>query len=200
MFLEHSEVAYARDIWSKTKDPKLAISAFPSRFYAERRLLEGLIKHGPTNYVNSLSMVRTFSKSLKTMIHFLIFIKFQIPRHLRLMYVHSYQSYVWNRLVSKRFQKFGNQVVPGDLILVEESNSKDHSSEHLEVIFDQVSEQEEETPEAQEVHCVRFLRYFQAIPNIRSQFNVAEGLHTSCGSIRIRKILYLRCSLAFAWI
>jgi hypothetical protein len=57
MCVEHHEVTRAREIWSETGNPHLAIAAFPSRFYAERKLLEGLAKHGRTNYVNSLSMV-----------------------------------------------------------------------------------------------------------------------------------------------
>ncbi|CAN1168033.1 Multisubstrate pseudouridine synthase 7 [Linum perenne] len=39
-----------------------------------------------------------------------------IPRTLRMMYVHSYQSYLWNHAASMRFQKYGTQVVLGDLV------------------------------------------------------------------------------------
>ncbi|WFC99005.1 tRNA pseudouridine(13) synthase [Malassezia yamatoensis] len=41
-----------------------------------------------------------------------------IPRTLRLMYVHAYQSYLWNSLVSERVRRFGAlHCVPGDSIL-----------------------------------------------------------------------------------
>ena len=39
----------------------------------------------------------------------------QIPRNMRLMYVHAYQSYVWNSVVSRRFREFGPVLQPGDL-------------------------------------------------------------------------------------
>lgn len=33
------------------------------------------------------------------------------------MYIHSYQSYVWNNMVSKRIEEHGLTPVPGDLVL-----------------------------------------------------------------------------------
>ncbi|XP_057414933.1 uncharacterized protein LOC130732229 [Lotus japonicus] len=33
-----------------------------------------------------------------------------IPRSLRMMYVHSYQSYLWNHAASTRVQKYGNVI------------------------------------------------------------------------------------------
>ena len=36
------------------------------------------------------------------------------------MYVHSYQSYVWNQLVSFRFHEYGLVPVPGDLVFESE--------------------------------------------------------------------------------
>lgn len=41
----------------------------------------------------------------------------QIPRNNRLMYIHSYQSFVWNTMVSRRIQAFGLKAVAGDLVL-----------------------------------------------------------------------------------
>lgn len=44
-----------------------------------------------------------------------------IPRNLRTMYAHSYQSYVWNIVASERIKRFGKKVVKGDLVLVSKS-------------------------------------------------------------------------------
>merc|ERR1739838_854506 len=41
-----------------------------------------------------------------------------IPRNIRLMYLHSYQSFVWNRMVSRRIKEFGLKVVVGDIVQI----------------------------------------------------------------------------------
>lgn len=39
-----------------------------------------------------------------------------IPRNIRLMYIHAYQSFVWNHIVSRRIKQFGTNVIVGDLV------------------------------------------------------------------------------------
>ncbi|CAL9088163.1 unnamed protein product [Musa textilis] len=52
-----------------------------------------------------------------------------IPRTLRMMYVHSYQSYLWNHAASMRVQKYGiSQVVLGDLVLCKEISPAEMAS------------------------------------------------------------------------
>jgi tRNA(Glu) U13 pseudouridine synthase TruD len=38
------------------------------------------------------------------------------------MYIHSYQSYIWNTLVSKRIERFGIKVATGDLVVLDEDD------------------------------------------------------------------------------
>ncbi len=51
-----------------------------------------------------------------------------IQRNLKLMYVHAYQSLVWNFAIGERWRLFGNQVVEGDLVLVNEHKEKEPAS------------------------------------------------------------------------
>ncbi|KAJ0014755.1 hypothetical protein Pint_20536 [Pistacia integerrima] len=49
-----------------------------------------------------------------------------IPRTLRMMYVHSYQSYLWNHAASMRVEKYGTeQVVVGDLVYSKADNTEE---------------------------------------------------------------------------
>jgi tRNA pseudouridine13 synthase len=45
----------------------------------------------------------------------------QVARNTRLMYVHAYQSYIWNTVVTHRVKKHGLQVVCGDLVIPHKS-------------------------------------------------------------------------------
>jgi tRNA(Glu) U13 pseudouridine synthase TruD len=47
-----------------------------------------------------------------------------IGRNMRLMYVHAYQSLLWNQLVSARHKQHGMKVVVGDLVLADTSDTR----------------------------------------------------------------------------
>jgi len=46
----------------------------------------------------------------------------QIPRNLRLTYLHAFQSYVWNTMVSKRIATYGLNPIIGDLVFPHETS------------------------------------------------------------------------------
>jgi len=76
-------------------DIDVALSGIPRHLTVERAMLQRLKKY-PGNYLQALMA---------------------IPKTLRLMYVHSYQSYLWNHAASMRVEKYGIlQVVEGDLV------------------------------------------------------------------------------------
>ncbi|KAF7875147.1 hypothetical protein EAF04_002319 [Stromatinia cepivora] len=60
-----------------------------------------------------------------------------ISRHLRTMYVHSYQSFIWNIVASRRWECYGAKVIEGDLVLVESKapEQKDEVDENGEVVI-----------------------------------------------------------------
>ncbi|XP_041017336.1 multisubstrate pseudouridine synthase 7 isoform X2 [Juglans microcarpa x Juglans regia] len=92
---ERNPIAKAREYYKESNDIEGTLRQLPRHLVAERAILQCL-KKCPGNYLQALKA---------------------IPRTLRMMYVHSYQSYLWNHAASMRVQKYGNnQVVLGDLV------------------------------------------------------------------------------------
>ncbi|KAF3309709.1 hypothetical protein TWF173_010689 [Orbilia oligospora] len=70
----------------------------PGKFVSENAILSWLSKPNTVNdYLGALQ---------------------KIPRNLRLMFVHAYQSYVWNTIVSERLKKYGTTIRAGDLVVI----------------------------------------------------------------------------------
>ncbi|KAG2225854.1 hypothetical protein INT45_007098 [Circinella minor] len=99
---ERNDFAEAREFWQNTKDPKAAVQKFPGRG-PEKALLSAYIK-SPENHKRAIQ---------------------SLPRNMLSMYMHAYQSYVWNHVVSERVKRFGcDKPLVGDLVLKPTAENK----------------------------------------------------------------------------
>ena len=92
--------AVAIDAFKSTGKSHPALDGLPRKFSAEACLIRHLGGHNQTN--DYLGAIQT------------------IPRNLRLMYVHAYQSLVWNMIASERWKRHQDQILTGDLVLINE--------------------------------------------------------------------------------
>ncbi|KHN31449.1 Multisubstrate pseudouridine synthase 7 [Glycine soja] len=100
--IQKSAIAKARKYYKESSDVVGTLKQLPRYLVAERAVLQTL-KTSPGNYLQALK---------------------SIPRTLRMLYVHSYQSYLWNHAASKRVQKYGTEnVVLGDLVYCKENST-----------------------------------------------------------------------------
>lgn len=94
--------ARAITLWKTSKQAEKALEVLPKRFSSETALIRHLGKNSK-DYTGAI---------------------LSITRGLRMMYLHAYQSYVWNHVVTYRWSKYGSKVIVGDVVLVNEVRSK----------------------------------------------------------------------------
>lgn len=87
--------------FKKAGNPDSALSIMPRRFSAEMNIIEHLSKNA-RDFVGAI---------------------LRISRGMRNLYLHAYQSFVWNHVASYRWEKYGSKVIPGDLVLVTTDNT-----------------------------------------------------------------------------
>ncbi|KAL5655403.1 hypothetical protein ACJX0J_034722, partial [Zea mays] len=105
--VQRDDINEVRKRYKEHGDIDMALRNFPRHLVAERAILQCL-KKCPGNHLQALK---------------------GIPRTLRMMYVHSYQSYLWNHAASMRVEKYGiSQVVEGDLVYNKECPSEESTS------------------------------------------------------------------------
>ncbi|ETK90696.1 hypothetical protein L915_05584 [Phytophthora nicotianae] len=104
-----TKIREARQAFQDNQDVSAALKALPSYLIAERAVLQGLGTHGLTAYATAIQ---------------------SIPRHLRMMYTHSYQSYVWNTVASERLTQYAPMV--GDLVIPHDKMTEESVDESEE--------------------------------------------------------------------
>ncbi|KAL7420189.1 multisubstrate pseudouridine synthase 7 [Cryptotrichosporon argae] len=110
---EHPDCAHARLAWLEDGDFKAALERMPRRSVAERAIWEFWAKGGRmTDKVGALAC---------------------IPRNLRTMYVHAYQSYIWNLTVSERIKLSATEPLVGDIVYADRTLPDDDDADPMPV-------------------------------------------------------------------
>ncbi|KAL8409038.1 hypothetical protein RB594_007471 [Gaeumannomyces avenae] len=114
--------ARAIAIWKMSGKAEAATRVLPKKYAAENSLIRHLGK-APNDHCGAI---------------------LSITRGLRQLYCHAYQSYIWNYAASKRWSRYGDQVVVGDLVMVQPNESPIAQRSPAEDMSEDVNQEEEE--------------------------------------------------------
>ncbi len=104
--------AHALHLFKTTGKGTQALEKLPRKFSAESSIIRHLGNPKTQNdYLGALLM---------------------ISRNLRTMYVHAYQSLVWNMVASERWARYCDKVIEGDLVLVDTQGVKDAAKDEVD--------------------------------------------------------------------
>ncbi|KAI8892309.1 pseudouridine synthase [Globomyces pollinis-pini] len=118
LLMEHSgmdsdEYKIAQEHWLKNHNPTEALKLYPRKCTTERKILEALEKQSKSQS-KSLNYMQAISA---------------IPKNMRSMYLHSYQSRIWNEMVNIRIERYGKKVVVGDIVKLDSLPTEEKKSE-----------------------------------------------------------------------
>ncbi|OHW93413.1 tRNA pseudouridine synthase d [Colletotrichum incanum] len=117
---EVPEQAHARDDFSRHRACML---------FREGGSMDDALQHLPRRFSAESSLIRHLGRSSGPSRRDFIGALTSITRGLRSMYLHAYQSYVWNHAASHRWRLYGEKVVEGDLVLVDDSKPQTDDAE-----------------------------------------------------------------------
>uniref|UniRef100_A0A1Q3EZN6 TRUD domain-containing protein n=1 Tax=Culex tarsalis TaxID=7177 RepID=A0A1Q3EZN6_CULTA len=149
-----------REIWQKTGDAQAAFDKF---FYSNKSIEKTVLKW-------LASHENDFRGALE-----------HLPRNMRLLYSHSYQSVIWNRVASRRIRDLGYRLVPGDLVFVDKSSEEVDLEPVLDVDAaleqdEPVQQEDKEEPEQPE-HPTEVSR-FKSLVKPLTEADIESGAYT----------------------
>lgn len=105
----------ARQVWAESKDAERALAVLKKG--GKDRVLEGRLLYGLT---------RSHKNDLVGALD-------ELPHTQRSLYCHAFQSLLWNRVVTRRIETYGQKVLVGDLVFKKDADVGESSSKEEQV-------------------------------------------------------------------